>query len=76
MDTTYSILPKNLQEVAGPDPDTYPAAHVCFLVAKPTATQSFLILPTHSKAQANFLPTANIHSSSREASVFSPLTAE
>lgn len=72
MDTTYVILPKNLQEAAGPDPDTDPAAHVCFLAAKPTVTQSTLSLPTHSKAQASFLPTANIHSSSREASVFSP----
>lgn len=54
MDTKSQILPKNLQEAA--DPDIYPATHVCFLVAKPTVTQSTLILPTHSKAQAKFLP--------------------
>lgn len=35
-DTTNCILPKNLQEAAGPDPDIYPAAYVCFLVVKPT----------------------------------------
>lgn len=34
MYTTYWILSKNLQEAAGPDPDTYPAADAFFLVTK------------------------------------------
>lgn len=31
MDTTYCILPKNLQEVTGPDRDTHQAADVQLL---------------------------------------------